>query len=228
MNRQTVSWLLVRFPGLVAAGLLVSAGAPVRAGEGWFVELGAGHGKQSFEPLYHYVDGGTPDQFKNDDAGFAGSLRLGHQQRLADRFGLGLSAEFIYQGANWTLTLPDEPADFDYEIPYTFSLSLQPDWELTPDWRVFAELGLAYGQVRERKQSPRTSQYDAEEWLTGLVLGAGVSYRLSDQTDLSLSYRQIRYEDLQYRSYWMDGTHAETIEDSPRADLTLLSLRYRF
>lgn len=225
---QAVKRSFDRLTQPVAIAILSAVTINVAAAEGLFLELGAGYGKLSFEPKYYFMDGSQPETFEDDQDGFVGSLRLGYRKPITDRFSLDLGADFIYQDAKWTMTLPEEQAHFAYEIPYTFGLTLIPGWSPAPRWRLFAELGLEYGNIRERKRTPLTSHYDADEWVSGFLMGIGVGYQINDRIDLTLGYRQIRYSELRYKSYWPDGRHAETIEDSPRSDFTTLAVQYRF
>lgn len=214
----------------LASGLTLIGWAPATtaADSGYFLNLAAGYGKLQFSPLYHFEDGSPAEKFDDHEKDFVASLGAGYRLQLADGFSLDLGADFIYQNAEWTLTLPREPADFRYEIPYTFGVRLAPAWEPAPRWRLYAELGYAYGRIKERKSSPVTSSYDTDDWTGGWLAGAGIGYQLNNQMDLTLGYRQLHYEELDYKSYLPDGTHWETIEDSPRSEYVSLGLEYRF
>lgn len=107
-------------------------------------------------------------------------------------------------------------------------MSAAPGIELGSGLSLFAEIGLGYAYVREKKASPVTSSYDNSEWVPGWLWGAGIRYRIDDHLALSLGYRQVQYESFRYRSRLPDGSHTETIKDEPRSDTTTLALRYSF
>ena len=206
------------------------AGLPLSgsASDGLFVQAGAGYGEVTFEPHYRFVDGSPSRAFRDQKQDGVKSLGVGYQKQLNDRISVGVSAEYIRQDVEWTLYLPSEPASFSYEIPNTVGLMLTPAWHPTEDWRLFAELGAISGQLKERKYSSVTSHYDADEWVGGVLVGVGVGYRFHDHLELTLGYRELRYGDLNYRSYLPNGTHRAHVEDSPTGKYTSIGLRYRF
>lgn len=206
--------------------LTLSFGA--QAQNGWFGNLSLGNVETRFNPRYEFLDGSPPEKFKDETAGWAASVGGGYRHDINALFSVDIAADYIRQGTEWTLYLPAEPASLKYEIPQTLAVHVALSWAFAQDWRLFADLGLARGQVRERKTSPVNSSYRFDDWVDATMLGAGISYDLDEKTSLSLAYRQLRFDKLTYRSYLPDGTHWETIEDSPTSSIIGLGLTYRF
>lgn len=212
----------------VAVSILSFLPVTVQADSGYFVEATAGKGDVVFKPSYRFLDGSAPSSFRNEEQGTVLGLGVGYLKQMNDQFSVSLSGHLTYQKAEWTLYLPWEPASFSYEIPYTFGLTLSPSWHPNDQWRLFAELGVISGQVKERKASTATSYYDADEWAAGVLLGAGVGYKINDQLELTLSYRDLKYNDIDYQTFLPDGSQRAAVSDSPRSNYTALGLRYRF
>ncbi|GAB6042897.1 outer membrane protein [Endothiovibrio diazotrophicus] len=219
---------LPAIPAALALSLLSALPPVASADEGYFVEAGVGYGETTFDPDYTFVDGSPSQSFSDQQRGRITSVGFGYEKALSERFSLAISANLVDQQAEWTLYLPWEPAWFSYEIPRTLGLILTPAWQPAPRWRLFAELGLISGEVKERKYSAVTSHYDADEWVSGLLLGVGVGYRLNDRLEITLGRREMRYDDLTYSTRLPDGSQRATVTDSPTTAYTSLGLRYRF
>jgi opacity protein-like surface antigen len=213
----------------MAVPLALLAGvAPLHAREGWFVGLSGGDGKIEFEPQYHFVDGRSPRTFSDQGEGWAAGVSIGYQHEINADFSVDVAAEYIAQDAEWSYFLAFEPASFEYRIPHTVALRLSPSWEFARDWRVFADIGVARGRVEERKSAPATSNYHFDDWVNAALIGIGVGYDVNERLSLTLGYRELHYDDLSYQSHLPDGTHTETIEDSPASSYTSIGVKYRF
>ena len=222
--------MTIRNPIAVHAAAIAMLTAPfgAHADSGWFVDLAVGNGTTEFEPLYTFVAPRPPRRFSDDDEDWVASLGGGYRHDINASVSVDFAAELIGQGAEWTLYIPSDPSSFKYDIPQTLAVRVSPSWEFTRGWRLFADLGLARGQVRERKSSPVSSSYRFDDWVGATLVGGGISYDVDEKISLSLAYAQLRFDSLTYRSYLPNGSHSETIKDSPVSSLTRFGVTYRF
>jgi len=195
----------------------------------YFVEANIGHGEAEFEPTYYFVDGAPPKTYADKGKGSVATFRVGYSKPLLDALTLDLSADLIYQQTDFTLFFSSEPAEFKYDVPLTLGLIASPTWQLNSQWRLFAEAGLASGNTQfSKSQSPR-SNYSFDEWTPGLLVGAGVAYRLNPQFEVTASYRAIQYDEVSFESYHpTTGAHVETLYSDPRSTYGSVGLRYQF
>jgi opacity protein-like surface antigen len=202
----------------IALGLLGAAMCGSAVAEGFYLGIEGARERITFKPHYYMLDG-TPDgSFTNRARGNSAGLLLGHRWQLAPRVSLALEGRLSASDTRWTLSIPEEPARFRYDIPYSAAVTLQPTVHVTEVIGVYAEGGFAYGRIRERKSAPATSAYDARGWREGRVLGAGVSLKVGQAWSARVGYRETRYSSLSYTARLGDGTPVERVRDRPRVE----------
>ena len=113
--------------------------------------------------------------------------------------------------------LPDEPAAFSYDVQVNLGLSVIPVIHICRNLDLYVELGLTLGDVEEQKNSSVRSSYDFDDWVTGYVWGFGLGFMANDRVGITAQYRNVDYDDFVYKSFLPDGSHWETITDSPRS-----------
>lgn len=207
----------MRLQTILSTSLAAAVLLPINAtADGFYGGIEAAHERLRFEPHYYEPDG-TPDgSFVNRASGQAGALFVGHRRIVSPDFSLAVEARFAISDTRWRLRLPSEPASLRYDIPYSASLTLQPAYHLSDRLAMFAEAGVAWGRIHERKWSSPDSTYDERRWRPGLVLGVGVSLRLGDAWSARLGYRETRYRELRYNARDAGGDVVERIRDKPR------------
>lgn len=211
------------------AGLaLLSAALPGYARDGWFVQLAAGSGGTEYGPNYSFANGQAPMHYNDEKQGGAAGVGAGYRRDINARFSVDFAAEWMHQGSEWTLDLPSESASFKYGIPNVLALRVTPSWVFADRWRLFADFGLARGQVKEGKTSPVGSSYQFNDWVNASLVGAGISYDVNDKVSLGLSWRRLQFDSLGYQSHLPNGTQWESIVDEPVNTITSLVLTWHF
>src|SRR5688572_1155438 len=117
----------------VLIGVLLSVASPAAAqddGAGWYAGAGAGRLNTDFRPYYTYYAGGTPDQFENEAHGLQVEFLAGRRHRLSRRFSLSVEGSAAFNSFEWSLSIPEEPAELEYSLPYRFALSIVPELHL--------------------------------------------------------------------------------------------------
>lgn len=209
--------------GLLAV-VLISGVA--QAGQ-WYVGVDVGSIDYEFTPTYSFVSGRPDTEFKNEASGTEIGLNGGYMQEISDLLSVGFQAHVSANDAEWTLTLPD-PADFSYEQPYTWGLSLVPVIKLWKGTSLVLEAGLVQGSVKQKKYGSPESNYDVEETIGGTLLGAGLSYALKDNMDVIIKYQRTDFFDFAYKTTSPDGALVETVWDDPIAESWRLGMVVRF
>ncbi|MBA4741401.1 MAG: porin family protein [Azoarcus sp.] len=211
---------------LALAATLPAAGHAWAGGFYWGLE--GAHERITFEPHYFTLDGVPDGSFTDRARGNAGSLVLGHRWQAANRFSIAVEARASASDTDFTLSIPEEPASFRYDIPYAAAITVQPTLHLSDAISVYAEGGFSYGHLREKKSSPSSSAYNESGWRSGTLLGAGVNLRLGQAWSARLGFREIRYGSLRYTSRLADGSAVELISDRPEVRSWHIGLIRRF
>ena len=117
-----------------------------------------------FRPYYTYYAGGTPDQFENEAHGLQVEFLAGKRHRLSERWSLSVEGSAAFNSFKWSLSIPEEPAELEYSLPYRLALSVVPEVHFGRV-SVYAGLGGGVGRVHELKTTPdaQVSRYDYDE-----------------------------------------------------------------
>lgn len=210
----------------VLLGVLLSVASPAMAqsGEsGWYAGVGAGRLNADFRPYYTYYGGGTPDQFENESHGLQVEFLAGKRLRSSERWSLSLEGNASFNSFKWSLSIPDEPSELEYSLPYRVALSVVPEVHFGRV-SVFAGIGGGVGRVHEMKTTPdaRVSRYDYDEVRPTLNIGGGVKVRAGG-VDLFAHVGHARYFGVEYDSFSNQTgmlpvvSKVEHVTDKPRA-----------
>jgi opacity protein-like surface antigen len=196
----------------------------------WYAGIDIGSIDHHFYPEYTEAGSGEVSSFRDDADGLEAGLLAGVSIPLARRFSMAVQARIARTNSEWTLYLPNEPADFSYKIPTTFALSIVPAFQLSERVSIFGELGYINGDVNERKTSPSAdrSSYDFSDWVDGRQWGLGLAFSLNPDWSLQAVYRETDYSDFDYKSYLPNGMNLESIKDSPEAESFGVGLIYTY
>ena len=192
MNSQR--WLL---SAVIALGVVVSNDA--RA-QNYYLGIEVGNEHVSFNPDYSFVSGAANRSFDNEASGTGVGVLAGYHWKVAPNFSISLQGRLSTSNADWKLDLA-EPASLEYAIPMTAAVSLLPTFQASEKISLFAEAGIAMGKIQERKSAVSTSRYDAQEWLPGVVAGAGMNIAMDEQWSVRIGYRRAWYNKLTYDSH---------------------------
>ena len=119
-------------------------------------------------------------------------------------------------GQTWTLVLPDEPASFEYSLPYTLVMSVVPEVRVSSRVSVFGGIGGGVGRVREIKDSPTSSTYDDQAFRGVVMFSGGVRIQSSAGTDVFLQYDHLRSSAFGYDTFTAAGDRIEHVRDTPQ------------
>ncbi len=199
--------------------------------EGWYGGIESGYVEQKYTP--HYVtlrDDRSNASFTNKADGFELGLVAGYEFALPKRFSIATQFRGTWNNAEWTLFLPNEPANLKYETPFTLGFSVLPTYQVTDKFGIFLDLGILAGQVKQEKRSSATdrSSFDYNDWVPAYSFGGGVRYLISEQVECRLSYRKTIFDDYSYQGRLPSGKLVEEINDNPTSQSLVLSLIYRF
>lgn len=211
---------LVGFWAAVAG--LSFAGATARAQQ--YTRLDVGYVETTYRPAYDFTSDRPNKAFYNNAYGVDVDVVHGYRFAVTEKISLGVAGSIGYSDARWSKR--DTDYHIVYDIPGQAFVLLEPALELTSRVRVFAELGGGAGYVTQEKTATPAdeSRYDDSGAAWAYRLGAGVGCRISEKWEASLAYRHTAYESLCYKSYLADGTHWETVKDSPYSDSVVISL----
>ncbi len=219
MNSQR--WVL---SAVIALGVVASKDA---AAQNYYAGVEVGNEHVSFNPNYSFVSGATNRSFDNEASGTGVGVLAGYRWKVAPDFSISLQGRLSTSNADWKLDLA-EPASLKYAIPVTAAVSLLPTFKVSEKISLFAEGGIAMGEIEERKSAVSTSRYDVKEWQPGVVAGAGMSIAVDDQWSVHIEYRRTWYNELSYDSHLANGTHVETIRDKPIQSMLRIGLIREF
>lgn len=211
-------------PVLLGVLSVASPAMAQSAESGWYAGAGAGRLNTDFRPYYTYYAGGTPDQFENEADGLQVEFLAGRRHRLSDRWSLSVEGSAAFNSFKWSLSIPEEPADLEYSLPYRFALSVVPEM-LFGRLSVYADLGGGVGRVHELKTSTvaAVSQYDYDKMRPTLNIGAGIRVKASDSLGLFAHVGHVRYSTVEFDTFSQAGGPlspirlVEHVTDKPRA-----------
>jgi opacity protein-like surface antigen len=221
---------------LLGAFLSIAAPAMAQSDEsGWYAGVGAGRLNADFRPYYTYYSGGTPDQFENKANGLQVEFMVGKRLRSSERWSLSLEASASFNSFKWSLSIPEEPSELEYSLPYGLALSVVPEAHFGRV-SVYAGIGGGVGRVHEMKSTPdaQVSRYDYDEVRPTLNLGGGVKIKASGGFDLFAHVGHARYFGVEYDSTRpMTGmlpvvSKVEHVTDKPRATGFTVGIIKRF
>jgi opacity protein-like surface antigen len=220
-------------PLVIAACLAACADSAVAQNttrNAWYAGLDLGNIDHYYTPEYTSANDDGSSSFRNTSDGVEVGLLAGLNIPVAQHFSVAVEARVAQSDSEWTLYLPGEPADFSYKIPTMAALSIKPVFKLNDRVGVFGELGFATGNIKERKSSPSAdhSSYDFSEWVNGWAWGLGVAFQLSHDWSLQAVYRETDYNELDYKTYLPNGTHFESVMDSPQTEAYSIGVIYEF
>jgi len=211
----------------VMIGVLLSCASPALAQSdesGWYAGVGAGRLNTDFRPYYTYYAGGTPDQFENEAHGLQVEFLAGKRLHSSGRWSLSLEGSAAFNSFKWSLSIPEEPAELEYSLPYRFTLSVVPEMQLGR-LSVYADLGGGIGRVHELKISTTTSvsTYDYDKMRATLSVGGGIRVNASDSLRLFAHVGHVRYSTVEFDTFSQTGgplspiRMVEHVTDKPRA-----------
>jgi opacity protein-like surface antigen len=213
---------------LVGGALSVAVPASAQnAGASWFAGVGVSRLNVEFRPYYTYYAGGEPDEYVNKADGVEVEVLAGRRHRLSDRFSLTVQGSAAFNGVTWELSIPEEPAELEYSLPYRFALSVAPEVHFGR-MSVYADLGGGLGRVRQLKTSPDSSTYDVDRMRPTLNIGAGIKVSASSSTDVYAHVGHVRHSSHEFDSFTPSGVLVEHVKDSPRATSFTFGLIRRF
>ncbi len=208
-----------RFLVAAAAGVILAGASPALAQDPpavWFVGAGVGQLNAEFRPYYTYYGGGTPDQFENTADGFEGQILAGRRYRVTDRVFIALQGTVALSSASWSLSIPEEPADLEYSLPYRLVLSVAPEVALGRV-TLMADVGGGMGRVHQLKSSPSSSTYDFDRVRPVLSVGAGIRVAATRAIDLFAHVGHARFSEHAFDTFTPSGVRVEQVTDRPRA-----------
>ena len=222
----------------VLLGSVLSIASPAMAQSdesGWYVGVGAGRSNADFRPYYTYYGGGTPDQFENEAHGLQVDFLVGKRLRTSERWSLSIEGSAAFNSFKWSLSIPEEPANLEYSLPYRVALSVVPEIRFGRV-SLYAGLGGGVGRVHEMKSTPdaQVSRYDYDESRPTLNLGGGVKIKASGGFDVFAHVGHARYFGVEYDSTRpMTGmltveSKVEHVTDKPRATGLTVGVIKRF
>jgi hypothetical protein len=220
--------------GFLIASVLSIATPALAQDSSWYAGVGAGRLNADFRPYYTYYMGGTPDQFENEAHGLQVEFMAGRRLVQSDRFSVSLQGSAAFNSFSWSLSIPEEPSDLEYSMPYRFALSLVPEVRLGRV-SLYADIGGGAGRVHELKASTdgRVSRYDYDEVRPTLNFGGGIKVKASGGFDVFGHIGYARYFGVEYDSFNLSGVvpgqvKVEHIIDKPRATGFTIGVLKRF
>src|SRR3954470_1640315 len=111
----------------VALMFSVASPALAQTRASWYAGAGLGSLHARFEPDYTNVVNGDRSAFVNESDGLQIDLVAGHRRQVSDRFWIGYQGTFNVSRAEWTLSIPEEPAAFRYTVPYAALATVVPE-----------------------------------------------------------------------------------------------------
>jgi opacity protein-like surface antigen len=179
--------------------------------------VGVGQMHARFQPDYQTLAGGEDQQFINEADGLQVDVIAGRRQRLDRKFSLGYQGTFTANRAKWTLSLPDEPATFQYSLPRAVIASVVPELHLAGSVSIFGEVGGGAGRVHQIKTASPYSTYEYDNWRGAVAAGGGVRVKVGACVDLFAAFRQVRYAGYEFDTFNPQGVHVEHVKEAPRA-----------
>jgi opacity protein-like surface antigen len=198
----------------VAASVLSIAASNVLAAEAYYLGAEIASDRLAFQPKYNFASGAPAETYDNKASGMNAGVLAGYRWTLSPDFSIALQGRLAGSDAKWQLETA-EPASLKYSIPVNAAVSLIPTFQVSKNLSLFAEGGLALGRVQLQKSAISASMYDVQEWLTGGIAGAGVSYALDERLSVQLGYRRTWYNEVKYDTHLANGSLVETVRDKP-------------
>ncbi len=206
--------------------LFLSATSACFGSDGFFSSLELGFTEQSFYPSLVGPLGAA--SYKDGGRGLELGVVGGYDFSVTEEFSVAALARGTYNAAEWDYTLAAEPATFRYAIPFTLGVGLQPRFEVVESVSLFAEGGVQWGYVRQRKNGPLTDGYDVNEWRLGYVAGGGVDIDIADAWSVRFNYRHVWYDAYSFQSVTALGVPIWNVEDQPQSNSVSLAAVFRF
>lgn len=194
---------------------MASPAAAQRPDPSWYAGVGLGGTQTRFDPYYTFSTQGDPEQFENRASGWHVDVVAGRRVPLTDRLALSIQGAASVNRIAWTLSLPEEPADLRYSLPYIILAGTAASARIGQQVSAFAEVGAGTGRVREIKTSPVRSSYAFDEMRRALTAGGGLAFSVTPRAALVTAYRYVRYAALEYDTFGPSGALVEHVEDLP-------------
>jgi opacity protein-like surface antigen len=183
----------------------------------WYAGVGVGQVRARFQPDYKTLAGGEDQQFINEADGLQVDVIAGRRRRLGHGFSLGYQGTFTANRARWTLSIPAEPATFQYSLSSAVIASVVPELHLVGLVSIFGEVGGGAGRTHQIKTASPYSTYEYDAWRGAAAAGGGVRVKVSACVDLVAAFRQVRYAGYEFDTFNPQGVHVEHVKESPRA-----------
>ena len=128
---------------------VIVTGPVANAGE-WYAGVDVGYVEHQFTPAYSFVSGREDISYENESYGVEARVHGGYVQKINSRLSMGYNIHASANDAEWTLNIP-EPANFKYEQPYTWGVSITPTIQFSECAGLLLEAGLVQGIVGEHR-----------------------------------------------------------------------------
>jgi opacity protein-like surface antigen len=218
----------MRFPfGFLCAFIMISGSA--RAAGDWYAGAEVGHTDLRFKPRYRTLNGGGDFVFVDRAEGTQWGVFGGKRFSLGDRAAVCVQGRLGFTGTEFNLSIPEEPAQLQYGLPWTATVSVAPQVRMGdgPVW-LFAEGGFGLGEVEERKIAPITTSYDESPVQLVTTIGGGVKVAIGKKVEAYGMYRYTSWSSFTYTAYLPSGLPGEVVTDKPHASSWLFGGLTRF
>jgi opacity protein-like surface antigen len=117
----------------------------------------------------------------------------------------------------WSLSIPDEPAELRYSLPYAVFASVLPEVRVGGPVAIFGEAGAGLGRVKEIKTASATSAYREDKMRGAMAFGGGISVSVGPRASVYADWRRVSYRGFEYDSFDPAGARVEHVKDAPTA-----------
>jgi len=217
--------LMCRRCVFACAWLLFATSALAQDQPHWYLGADLSRVDDRFQP--HYTTYEELTKFDNRAHGLGNDLFFGREYRVTNRLSIAGQALVGISRTKWNLSIPAEPADLQYWLPYLALGSIVPDVKVKKNFSVFADIGAGLGLIREMKVSGSNapSTYDVSELRQVNAIGIGLRWKFSEGYDLFVRQRWLQYHSIEYDTFNRGGTFLEHVIDEPRSRSIAIGVR---
>jgi opacity protein-like surface antigen len=218
---------MIRLVGSFLVLVMVAGRAP--AASDWYGGAEVGHTEIRFKPRVRSLSGGGESVFVDRTEGTQWGVFGGRRFQLGDNAAVGVQGRLGFTSSTFDLSIPSEPAQIQYGVPWTATLSVVPQVRMStgPVW-VFGELGLGLGQVDVQKVAPLTTSYDESPVQLVSTIGGGLKVALGKKVEAYGMYRYTSWSSFTYTARLPSGMPDEVNTDKPHASSWLFGGLTRF